>query len=86
MPDIKWSMTSGQAAIKAASFTLFFPCTVTNAIPAAKKPNAMAITSERVIISTSAVETDAEIPIRIDSFTDATIDLVVHQSLQIFLD
>jgi hypothetical protein len=74
MPDIKWSITSGQAEINAASLVFFFPCTVTNAIPAAKKPKADAMTSERVMISTPAVETDAEIPIRIDNFTYATTD------------
>jgi hypothetical protein len=52
----------------------FFPCTVTNAIPAAKKPKADAMTRERVMISTPAVEIDAEIPIRIDNFTYATTD------------
>jgi hypothetical protein len=53
---------------------LFFPCIVARAIPEAKKPKAKAITRERVMMSTTAVETDADIPIRIDNFTDATID------------
>ena len=38
---------------------------------------ASAITTERVINKTAAVETDAEIPMRMESFIDATIVKVV---------
>jgi hypothetical protein len=45
---------------------------VMNATPAAKVPNAKAITIDRVISNTTAVETDAETPMRSESFTHAT--------------
>jgi hypothetical protein len=51
---------------------VFFALTVTNAIPAARVPKALAITIDRVINKTSAVATDAETPIRSDSFMRAT--------------
>jgi hypothetical protein len=51
---------------------LFFVRTVTKAIPAAKAPKAKAITTDLTIIKTTAVETEVEIPTRIESFIDAT--------------
>jgi hypothetical protein len=38
------------------------------------------------MISTAAVDTDAEIPIRMDSFTDATTDLMARRQQQTSLD
>jgi len=64
---------SGQAAINAASLMLFLPRTITNEIPAAKKPKAAAITSDRVSNNTAAVATLAAVPIRMESFMHATI-------------
>ena len=67
--------------MRAASFKLFVVRTVTKAIPAAKTPKASAITTERVINKTIAVETEAEIAIRRECFTGATIAKAAHRSL-----
>jgi hypothetical protein len=58
--------------MSAASFNEFFALTVMNAMPAAKVPNARAITIDRVISNTTAVAIDAETPMRSESFTHAT--------------
>jgi hypothetical protein len=58
--------------MSAASFKEYFALMVMNATPAAKVPNAKAITIDRVISNTTAVETDAETPMRSESFTHAT--------------
>ena len=66
-------MTSGHAEIKAASFKLSLFRIVTKAIPAAREPKAKAITIERVINKTMAVEAEAETPILKESLMHATI-------------